>query len=145
MRTEAAESGCAIGPAAGLERREPPELALAGSNDQLSAALDGDPAGFAVGVHLARSAHAQSRLLRSRFVVDAGVDDTAVVSRLMRGDVWLALKYHELQARMLSHQGIGSREAEDAAANDCDVYSPIVDGASILTVARLRHGTMAAT
>jgi hypothetical protein len=58
-----------------LELLEPPQLARLGGDDELAAALGGDPPGLAVLVQLAGSRDAQLRLLRARAVVDAGVDD----------------------------------------------------------------------
>ena len=64
-----------------------------GREDELAAALAGDPVAFAVLVHLPRPFHAQPCLQRARRVVDTGVDDAGVVSRLVARDLGLALEH----------------------------------------------------
>jgi len=58
-----------------LQFLEARQLLRPGSDDQLAAALCGDPPLGTVGVELSRAFDAQARLERARHVVDPGVDD----------------------------------------------------------------------
>ena len=73
-------------------------------------------------VQLARALDAQPRLERARRVVDARVDDSAVVAGLVEADVVLLLEDDDRAARVAAVQLARDREPEDAGADDGDVY-----------------------
>lgn len=103
---------------AALELGEPPELALAGRDDQLARAQGGDPALLAVGVELGGAGDAESRLQRPRLVVDPGVDHPAGVAGLVGADLALALEHADREAVVAKRELAGCRETDDPGADD---------------------------
>src|SRR5437667_7688856 len=74
------------------------ELVLVDGDDDLAALLVRDAVLVAVRVELTAALHAEARLQRARRVVDAGVDDTAVVTRLVARRARLLLEHEHAQA-----------------------------------------------
>ena len=87
--------GEAVGPSPGLELRQAVELLGAGGRDQLAGELDGDPVCPCEVLDGTSAGTAEACLHRSRPVVDAGVDDAAVVPTLVAGDGRLLLQDHD--------------------------------------------------
>ena len=79
-------------------------------------------------VQVARALDAQPRLERSRCVVDARVDDPAVVAGLVTADVGLLLEDDDRAVRVPAAQLARDREPQDARADDRDVYLARVNG-----------------
>jgi hypothetical protein len=68
----------AVGPGLGLDAAQRVDLAVFGGDDQLAAAAVRHAALGTVGIQRMPARHAQARLPRALWVVDAGVDDLAV-------------------------------------------------------------------
>ena len=116
---DAREAGNAVGARPALEVVEALQVGGPGRDHELAAALRGDPALVAVRVQRRRAFHAQPRLQRARLVVEAGVDDAAVVRRLMGAERPLPLEHdHPHPAQ---RERTGGREPDDAAAHHRDV------------------------
>jgi len=89
-------------------------------HDQLAAALVGDPLFGAEPVEGARAFDAEGSLQGARLVIEAGVDDAAVVPALMSGEAVFRLEHgHGCAALRQRH---GRRGADQTAADDGDVY-----------------------
>src|SRR5690349_11550367 len=73
------------------------------------------------GTWMARTVHAGTCLERARLVVDAGVDDPAVVPGLVGRDPVFLLQQQQAQARMGLAEGQRGGEADDAAAHDGEI------------------------
>ena len=118
---DAAQAGHGVGRAAALELVQARQLVRGQRDDQLAVGVRGDAARLAVGVQLARAGDAQARLERARLVVDAGVDDAAVVARLVEADDGLALQHAEAAAGVAGEELARDRHADDAPADDDEV------------------------
>ena len=68
-----------------------------------------------------RALHAAARLKRAGRVVDAGMDDAAVVPGLVGRDARLLVQHHDSRARVPLGQRDGGGEPDDAGADDGDV------------------------
>ena len=79
---------------------EPWQLAFGDRDDHLAAAIGRDALLFAIGVHLALSLDAETRLERPGRVVDAGVQHPAVVSGLVLADARLFVEDRQPQTRV---------------------------------------------
>src|ERR671935_2277875 len=97
-------AGAPVGAAPPLELVEAFELGGVERDDELAAALDRDVVALAERVELRRAVDAQPRLERPRRVVDAGVDDAAVVAGLVRAELGLAVDHGEAEARVAPQQ-----------------------------------------
>jgi hypothetical protein len=80
-------------------------------DDQLPAALGRDAVALAERVHPPRALDTEAGLQRTRRVVDARVDDAAVVAALVNGGLPLALDDGKADAGMALHELAGCREA----------------------------------
>ena len=120
-RVQAPQAGDPVGRAAPLELVERGQVAAVQRDDQLPAALVGQPARLAVAGQLARPRDAQSRLQRAGRVVDPGVRDARVVAGLVRGGPGLALEHDDPAPRPAVRQLAGHGQAEDAGADHGDV------------------------
>ena len=63
----------------------------------------------------------EPRLETTRFVINAGVNDPAVVSGLMASEGTLFLENSNALSRILAHCRERSRETYDASANDDEI------------------------
>jgi hypothetical protein len=120
---EAGDRPGAVRARSALELVEARQLLAAGGDDQLAAAVERDPAGFAEPVEEARAAHAELRLQRARLVIDAGVDHAGVGAGLDGPDAILALEDADPARAVAQRQLAGDGEADDSAADDRDVAS----------------------
>jgi hypothetical protein len=68
--------------------------------------------------HGRRAGYAQFRLQRSRFVIDAGMNDAAVVAALMPAYAVFFLQQQEAKARKSSSDFQRYGEADNPSAND---------------------------
>src|SRR5260370_13380276 len=73
--------------------------------------------------HLPRPRHTKPRLQRSRLVINATVDHSAIVSRLMPSHSRLFLQNHHAQARELLGRLHGKRKPHNPPANHRNVIS----------------------
>ena len=99
------------------------ELAVVQRDDDLPAALVGDPALVAVVVQARGALDAQPRLQRARLVVDAGVDDAGVVAGLAGADLVGARRPRPRAARAGAQQLARAGQADDARPDDGDVVA----------------------
>ena len=118
-RPDAAQPRHAVLGRAPLELVEARQVGVAHRHDELPARLRLDPIRGAVLVQPVGARPAQLRLQRARLVVDALVDDAAVVRGLVRAQRRLALEHQHLAPaqRQLARR----RQPDDAAADDRDV------------------------
>ena len=79
-----------------------------------------DPVFPAEGRHPPRALDAEPRLVRARTVVDAGVDDAAILAGLVRREAGLFFENDRLETA----QRVGRGQAHDAAADDRDHAYP---------------------
>ena len=77
----------------------------------------------AEGDHLLQALDTQLRLFRSRLVVEAGMQDTAVIPGLMGGQLRFLFHEHEAQPRTGLQQPIRSGQPHDTASDNNDVLS----------------------
>ena len=94
-------------------------------DDQLAGMPDRDPLILGEPLELDLAFAAERRLERARGVVDAGVDDAAVVARLVAGELGLLLDDGEPELRSPAQQPIGGGQSDDSAADHDDV-EPLV-------------------
>src|SRR5581483_95628 len=114
-------TGEPVGLPALVDRLQPRQLRLVGGHDHLAAALPRDAVGVAELLHLARALHARARLERAGLVVDAGVDDAAVVPGLVGRETLFLLQHEQAKARVGLAEGQSGGEADDAAAHDGEI------------------------
>jgi hypothetical protein len=76
---------------------------------------------LAVALQLGFAFPAEPRLERARGIVEASVDDTAVVPRLVGGDRGLAFENRQSEARSKAKELERCREPHDAGTDDSDV------------------------
>ncbi len=91
LRSDAAHALKAVGRSPPLQLVETRQLLGIGGDDQLAAALVGDSLLGAEAVERPCALDAEPRLEGARLVVEAGVDDAAVVAALVGGDAILPL------------------------------------------------------
>jgi hypothetical protein len=96
---------------------EPRQLALVGCDDHLPAAEDRDPALVAVGEQGSGALDAELRLQRPGGVVDASVDDTARVARLVRTRHGFLVDDADVVTGTASLELARGGEADDAGAH----------------------------
>ena len=121
LRRQHLEPGEAVGLPALVDILQPRQLGRVGRHDDLAAALPLDAVGVAELLHPARPVHAGPRLERAGLVVDAGVDDPAVVTGLVGRDLRFLLQQDQPEARMGLGQGQRGGEADDAASHDREI------------------------
>src|SRR6185437_7188136 len=112
-----------LGPRA--QRVEPAELVVRHGDDELPAALERDRVTLAVRLELGLARTAQSGLERARRVVQAGVDDAAVVAGLVARRLGLLLDDLETETRPGLEQSEGGGQPDDPGADD-DAVEPAV-------------------
>ena len=110
VAVEQFELAGAAGQGVAADLLEPADLAVAGGDDQLAAAVVGDRAGHTVGVQGIATGDAQPRLEAARRVVEAGVDDFAVATADAGAECILGLQDKYFAA--------GERERPSAGQSD---------------------------
>ena len=106
-----------------LELAQPLELALVEGDDDLPALDVADVALLAVRAQEPDPASAELRLERSRRVVDAGVRDPAVPTRLVSRDRGLLLQDRDDRVRPELRQAARDGEADDPGAHHADLLA----------------------
>ena len=99
-----------------VNRAKPLELALLRRHDHLAAALVSDAVLPAELIHELEPLGAEARLVGAWFVVDARVDDAAIVPGLMRRDPRLFVENEEPSGGMPLGERQGRGQADDPAA-----------------------------
>jgi hypothetical protein len=122
-----AEPRHAVGRAPLVEGVQPRHLLLRGGDDDLAAAVVLDRVRLAEVHHQAHALHAQAGLEGAGLVVDAGVDDAAVVAGLVPAELGFLLAQHEFQRRKLLEQRPRRGQPDDPAADDGDVVGHRAD------------------
>ena len=121
LRTDRLEALDAVLAGLRLERLEARQLVLRQGHDELADPLDLDPPLGAVRLERDLALAAEAGLERTRRVVEAGVDDAAVVAGLVGRELRLALDDQDPQPGPAHEHLAGGREAEDPAADDEEV------------------------
>ena len=121
LRTDRLEALDAVLAGLRLERLEARQLVLRQGHDELADPLDLDPPLRAVRLERDLALAAEAGLERTRRVVQAGVDDAAVVAGLVGRELRLALDDQDPQPGPALEHLAGGREAEDPAADDEEV------------------------
>jgi xanthine dehydrogenase YagT iron-sulfur-binding subunit len=121
LRTDSANAIEPIGAAAPFELVESQDFARVDRHDDLAATLEGNAVLGAELLEETAPASAHHGLLRTGFVIEACVNDAAVVSGLVRCESRLLLEQREREVRARGGDGQGRREAHDSAAHDGDV------------------------
>lgn len=112
-----ARAGHAVGHGAGVQVVEPGRLHLVEDDDHLAALVVGDVVPLHEVLQQTHPAPAQRRLEAARLVVEAGVDDPAVVPGLVGGEVLLLVEQGHLGV-VLGGQVPRDGSADDPAADD---------------------------
>jgi hypothetical protein len=99
-------------------------LRLVGGDDDLAAAIVRNAVLVAVGVERAASIHAELRLQGSGGVVDAGMDDAAVVTRLVGGDASFLLEDCDADPGIAAERLARHGQSEDPGSDDGEVRGP---------------------
>jgi hypothetical protein len=123
LRIEQLEVVDAVLPPTLVKLLEANELGLFGRDDQLADHLIRDGLGVAVGPRQRVTLDTQPRLERPRLIVDARMDDAAVVPGLMLVVLGLFFDVRKLEARVAVQELAGRRQPHDAAADDGDVIN----------------------
>ena len=99
---------------------QPRDLNVAGGDDDLPALVDGDVVGVGELTQQGHPATAQRRLEAARFVVETRMDDTGVVSGLVRGRSALLLVEGDIDRVVAQEKLSRDRGTDDARADDGD-------------------------
>src|SRR5436309_12884744 len=75
--------------------------------------------------HSSGTGYTVLRFQRTRFVIDAGMDDPAVVSRLMARNRGLFIENGKMSRRLLAYDLKSRGQANDFAADDNEIYLSI--------------------
>jgi hypothetical protein len=118
LRADAAEPFDAVGLSARVDLGKRPEILLADGDDQLPVDAVGDPLLVTEPEQAIAPLSAESRLQRAGLVVDARVDDAAVVAALVEGEPLFLLEESDSGARSASKDLAGDRQADQSAADD---------------------------
>ena len=121
LRADQFQTRHAVRDAALVEILEARQFVLLGRDDHLADHVVGDAVLLAEVDQLLLAGHAEARFQRAGRVVDAGVQDAAVMAGLMLADLALFLQQHQPQARPAVQQFQRRRQPDDPAADDRDV------------------------
>jgi hypothetical protein len=124
FRTHFLESNDAVGAPALEKHVEGAKVSLRDRHDQLSVDPVTDVVCVAEAQEAVSSLEAKAGLERARLVVDARMDDTAVVTGLMARDRRFLLQHREAQAGSALQELSRHREADDTPADDDAVVGP---------------------
>ncbi len=105
-----------------LELAQTVELRPVERHDELPAFAQRQPTFGAVGAQELDAAAAETRLERSRRVVDPRVDHAAVVTRLVEPDVRLLLEHRDCRVRAGLRNPPRDGEADDASADNPNLH-----------------------
>ncbi len=91
---------------------------LIGSDDQLAAFLEGNAVVAAEALHRSSAGDAVARLQRAGAVIEAGVNDAAVVAGLVGGDAVFFFDDGDVHVREAASDFERGSQSYDACAND---------------------------
>src|SRR3990172_4313010 len=118
LRRNRAKPGNSVLPPPLQKRLEPWSLLFGGRDDDFPRELEGNAILFAKAHHLRRPPDGNARLERAGLVVDARVEDSAIVPRLVEPDFGLFLQDQDRGARLPAQELEGGREPHDSASHD---------------------------
>ena len=95
FRRQPAQPSKAIGQASAMKFLEPGDLRLGGGDDNLSATLVGDAVILAKPIHGVAAFGAKSGFEGARFVIQAGMNDAAVMARLVCADAVFGFQHDQ--------------------------------------------------
>ena len=121
FRLHESESRNAVCNAALMQLFDSCNLGLRSGEDNFSADLAGDSMLFTKGNHGRRAFDAHARLERSRFVIDPRMDDTAIMSGLVLGQLALLLQHHQAELWQTPSHLHCHRETNNTTADNCYV------------------------
>jgi hypothetical protein len=104
-----------------LKFRECRQLVILSGDDELAANPQRNPVRAAEFAQQGASLDTEARLQRPGRIVDAGVDDTAVMARLVSGHAVLLLDDGDLAVGMNPAHSLRGGKADDSSADDRDV------------------------
>ncbi len=117
LRSNQFESGNSVCCPPFIKSLQPRQFILSSRHNQFPAAIVADPILFAELHHEASTFHAELRLIGSRFVINACVNDSAVVARLVIRQLRLLFQYGQRVLRKLRFQGKCRRKPYDTPAD----------------------------
>jgi hypothetical protein len=112
-----AQTRNSVGAGAALQLPQTIKLPFVDRDDQLPALLEREISLSAIGAQKFEPASTELGLERPGRVVDAGVNDAAVVTSLMQGDVALLLEHGDLRVGAQLCHAAGYGETDDPGAN----------------------------
>gem|GEM_PF-3610218 len=121
LRPDQFQTESAVGSASTIQFLQTRNLGVVDSDNQLAAHFVLDAPLVAKLAKDAIAFGAEIGLLRAGGVVDARVDDSAVVTGLVLGDLGLLLDNHNLLVGVLLSETHGRSQTDDASADDADV------------------------
>jgi hypothetical protein len=113
-----------------VELLEPRQLILMRRDNDFPATFIGDAPLDAVCVHGLAALHAESRFQRPGRVVDACVNNSAVMPALVRRDLRLLLQHEDPQTLMAEKRLSGNGEPDNARADNHEVGRSVRTGAA---------------
>ena len=111
------------------QRVESRQLGLVEGDHELAAAFERDAVRLGERFELLLALAAERRLERPGRVVQAGVEDAAVVPALVAGEFRLLLDDRQPQVGALLEEAVRGRQPEDPAADDDQVEAVVAHGA----------------
>src|SRR4029434_6243611 len=120
-----------VGFAATMQFFQAGELALLRCDDDLAAALVSNSVLLAEAVHQLASFDAVLSFQGTGLVVEAGMDDAAVMARLMRGIAIFGFQQDQPHGRSGVQEGMGSRKTNDAAPDYRNVVRHFAHGRTV--------------
>ena len=100
------------------------QFVLGSGDNDFAALFVGDAVFTAERDHFAQPADAQLRLFGAGFVIKAGMQHAAVVSGLMRGELWFFFEQQQPGLRPCFQKAMGRGQADNAAAHDDPLGCP---------------------
>ena len=125
LRSDQAQAGEAVGFSALAQFLQPRQFVSVGSDDDFAAHFVGNSVLAAELDHGRRSGHAKPGLHGSRLVVDAGVNDAAVVAALVAGDAVFFFEEQQAQAGKAARNFERDPEPHHTTADDDDIVARI--------------------
>ena len=126
--TEELKTGQSVGSAALKQGMEAGDLLFFSCHDNLAAEFIGNAVLRAEVNHPSNSLHRQARLCGTWLVVQAAVQNPTVVSGLMTGGTTFLLKKKQLSFWIPLKKLVCRSQANDSAADDCDLNSALQQG-----------------
>jgi hypothetical protein len=123
IRTDNLQACDAIGQTPLIQCLQPGKLGWVSRDDHLPAPFGGNAFLLTVGIYLARALHAEARLERAGRIVDAGMDDAAVVRGLVLADRGLLFQHRKPESRVPPQQFPPRGQPDDARTQNSNVVT----------------------